>query len=89
MTMPTRANVVACQATVEATWRLTNPSTLRSPISRRRCATLTTSRWSSVAALNSANMAPKMSGKLTASPKLMSEVGVMARLVSDRYPLSK
>ena len=85
ITMPATASVVACQATVEATWRFTNPTTLRSPTSRRRRDTLTTSKWSSVAAPNTANMAPKMSGKLTASPKLMSEVGVTARVVIDRY----
>ena len=85
MTMPIRANVVACQATAEATWRFTNPSTFRSPISRRRRDTLTTRRWASVAAPNTANMAPKMSGKLTASPKLTREVGVMASAVVDRY----
>ena len=87
-TMPTTANVVACQATVEATWPFTNPTTFSNPTSRRRCDTLTTSRWSSVAAPNTAKMAPKIRGKLTASPKLMSDVGVTARVVSDRY-LSK
>ena len=58
------------------------PST--DPTSRRRRETLTTSRWSNVAAPNRANMAPKMSGKLTASPKLISEVGATASAVTDR-----
>ena len=85
ITMPAPASVVACHATVEATWWFTNPTTLRSPTSRRRRDTLTTSRCSIVAAPKSANMAPKIKGKLTASPKLMSEVGVRARVVIDRY----
>ena len=86
MTIPTRANVVACQATVETTWPFTNPSTLSSPTSRRRRDTLTTSRWASVAAPNTANIAPKISGKLTASPKLTSDVGVTGRGAIDGYP---
>ena len=44
MTIPTKANVVACQATTEATWPLTSPNAFKSPISRRRRDTLTTSR---------------------------------------------
>ena len=43
-TIPTRANVVACQATADATWPFTNPSAFNSPVSRRRRDTLTTSR---------------------------------------------
>ena len=43
-TIPTRASVVACQLTAEATWRFTNPSTFKSPTSRRRRETLTASR---------------------------------------------
>jgi hypothetical protein len=85
ITIPTRANVVDCQTTAEATWRFTNPSTFRSPISRRRRDTLTTSRCVSVAAPNTANIAPKMSGKLTASPKLMRDVGMMAGVAIDEY----
>ena len=87
ITMPTAAIVVACQATLEATWRFTNPTTFKRPTSCRRRDTLTTSKWSRVAAPNTAKMAPNMSGKLTASPKLMSEVGVTARVVTDRYSL--
>ena len=67
--------------------RSRTPPPSADPTSRRRRDTLTTSRWSSVAAPNTAKMAPKMSGKLTASPKLMSEVGVTARAVSDRYAI--
>jgi hypothetical protein len=40
----TSANVVACQATADATWAFTNPSAFKSPVSRRRRETLTTSR---------------------------------------------
>ena len=34
--IPTNAKVVACQLTAQMTWLLTNPSTLRSPVSLRR-----------------------------------------------------
>ena len=84
-TTPTRANVVACQETVETTWWLTKPRTLRSPTSLRRRDTLTTRRCASVAAPNTASIAPKMSGKLTASPKLTREVGARGCEVIDGY----
>ena len=84
-TTPTRANVVACHETVETTWRLTNPRTFKSPTSRRRRDTLTTSRCASVAAPNTASMAPKMSGKSTASPKLTREVGAWGCDVIEGY----
>ena len=84
-TTPTAANVVACQETAETTWRFTKPSTFSSPTSRRRRDTLTTSRWASVAAPNTASIAPKMRGKLTASPKLTREVGARGSEAIDGY----
>src|SRR5579863_924987 len=78
-TIPIKATVVACQDTVAPTWRFTKPSTFRRPISRRRRLTLTASKCASVAAPNKARIAPKMSGKLTASPKLIKEIGVIAK----------
>jgi hypothetical protein len=84
-TTPTGAIAVACQAKVATIWLLTKPSALSSPISRRRRDTLTTSRWTSVAAPDTANIPPKMSGKLTASPKFTREVGIMGRAVMERY----
>ena len=75
MTTPTPASVVACQDTVDTICPLTKPSTFSRPISRRRRDTLTTRRCASVAAPKTASMAPKMSGKLTASPKFTREVG--------------
>ena len=77
--------MVACQETVDTTWRLTKPRTFKSPTSRRRRDTLTTSRCASVAAPNTASIAPKMSGKSTASPKLTREVGARGCEVIDGY----
>src|ERR1039458_1740428 len=88
-TIPTRATVAACQHTAAPTWPLTNPSALRRPISRRRRATLTTSRCMSVAAPNNASMNPTMSGKFTASPKLISEMGVVGRVAHPDMEPSK
>ena len=79
-TIPTSATVVACQHTAAPTWLFTSPSPLRSPISRRRRATLTTRRWSNVAAPNNAKTKPRIKGKLTASPKLTNDVGTVGRL---------
>ena len=74
--IPTSATVVACQQTAAATWRRTNPSDFSSPVSRRRLATLTSSRCTMVAAPNSDRATPNSSGKLTDSPKLTSTVGL-------------
>ncbi len=73
---PTRDTAVACQTTAQATWRFVNPSTFRSPVSRRRRDTLTTNTCTSVAAPKIVTIAPNMSGKLIASPKLANETGV-------------
>jgi hypothetical protein len=43
----------------------------------------TTSKWTSVAAPDKANIPPKISGKLTASPKLTRDVGVIGSAVID------
>ena len=83
MTMPTTARVVARQATEAMTWPFTNPRAFKRPTSRRRRATLTTSRCVRVAAPNTASMVPKMRGKLTASPKLTSDVGVIGTVAID------
>jgi len=85
ITIPIRATVVACQQTAAATWRRTNPSDFSSPISRRRRATLTSSRCTMVAAPNSDSATPNSSGKLTDSPKLTSTVGLAGREVKSRY----
>ena len=49
--------------------------TFSRPASARRRLTLTSSRWTRVAAPNSDSATPNSSGKLTASPKLISPVG--------------
>ena len=73
MTIPTSVTPVACQQTAAATWRRTNPSTFSNPVSRRRLATLTSSRCTIVAAPNIDMATPNSSGKFTDSPKLTSE----------------
>ena len=85
MTIPTRVNVVACQLTAEITWRLVNPSTFKSPVSLWRRDTLTTSKWASVAAPKIATIAPKINGKLIASPKLIRDVGVTGSVAYNGY----
>ena len=76
---------MACQETVETTWRLTKPRTFKSPTSRRRRDTLTTSRCGQRRRTEDGQHRPKMSGKLTASPKLIREVGAMGAEVIDGY----
>ena len=70
MMIPTRAKVVACELTVQTTWPFTNPSTFKSPVSRRRRETLTTNRWASVAAPKTATIAPNMSRKVDSLAKI-------------------
>ena len=49
--------------------------TFSRPAWARRRLTLTSSKWTRVAAPNSDSATPNSSGKLTASPKLISSVG--------------
>ena len=82
-TIPMAATVVVCHETDSAIWRRTKPSDFNSPISRRRRFRLESSRWSSVATPKSTTISPKISGKLTASPKLTRSVGGRGKFTWD------
>ena len=82
-TIPMAATVVVCQETDRAIWRRTKPSDFNRPISRRRRFRLVSSRWSSVATPKSTTISPKISGKLTASPKLTRSVGGWGKFTCD------
>ena len=58
----TTATVVACQNTIVASCRLTMPRATSRPLSVRRRATLTTSRWASAVRPHTATTPPSSSG---------------------------